>query len=103
MWTKRNDLAAELQFQQVPEARQAKQADYMRLLKEGKSWWGLIRLFKISQFPDGFKLSVDKTFGPLGSDTGHPGSEASPNHITAGNFSKGQGMVTGKVSTQAHP
>ena len=63
MWTNRTALLAELARFNVQSAGDTTKETYMSLLTTSEPWWRLVRMFKVKQFRDGFKLVCPPKFG----------------------------------------
>lgn len=63
MWNNRETLLSELTRSEVPSVGEATKETYMSLLSSSEAWWRLIRMFKVKQFQDGFKLACPPDFG----------------------------------------
>ncbi|KAG8711656.1 hypothetical protein FRC09_020483 [Ceratobasidium sp. 395] len=58
----RTALLGELATHKVPQLDEATKGDYERLVQRSRSWWELLRKFKVSHLPTGMRLTVPKAF-----------------------------------------
>lgn len=63
MWTNRETLLSELTRSEVPSAGETTKETYVSLLRSSEAWWRLMRIFKVKQFQEGFKLACPPDFG----------------------------------------